>query len=108
MDNKTRYALRVESREVLYADGDVNTFEGAEFWVCVEPEGWVEATSSPYHGQMAPDLLTFKTPEAAGRFAKRWDGHPWWCKPNGKFTVVPVRRKFVQCAAGYEEATPDS
>ena len=99
-----KFALIVESRE---ATNDINivTKEGEKFLVTVQPEGWVEATSTRLIGKL--DILfnrtkLFDSVEEATKFAKRWAGHPWWCIPNGKFEIVEVQPVFKQMLDGYK------
>ena len=73
----------------------------------IEPEGWVEASSSRVsynEGAVPVDLKTFETRDKAETFARRWKGHPWWCSPNGTFEVVEVvPRQVVEAKiVGYE------
>ena len=100
------YALIVHSKQVVGESGWVATTEGERFWVLIEPEGWVEATSikvdsSVLESKLPKDLKTFETEKAAAAFAKRWKGHPWWCEPNGTFETVRVERKYKQVPDGF-------
>jgi hypothetical protein len=76
--------------------------EGTEFWVTIEPEGWVEATSSLVtdRTKVPHDLKIWKTKDDAVKFAKRWKGHPWWCSPVSH-EVVKVNPKFKEIFDGY-------
>lgn len=102
------FALIVTSRERRSgAPGNpIMTAEGERFWVEIEEEGWVEATSSRCVDpeKVPARAKIFKTAEAAEAFAKRWTGHPWWCSPRGEFEVVPVRPKYRQVLDGYERS----
>jgi hypothetical protein len=94
------YGVIVTSKEAKSgAKGNpVMTKEGERFWATVDPEGWVEASSSRVNvtGESPPgDPLIFKTRERAEEFAKRWKGHPWWCIPNGQYEIVPLVAKTV-------------
>jgi len=105
-----KFALIVESGEARSSDDAVLTEDGDKFLVIIEPEGWVEATSSRWDGNLKSsngfphDPKLFKSPEAATKFAKRWGGHPWWCNPNGNFEVIEVRPVFEQVQVGYDFA----
>lgn len=102
--SKTKFAVVVESREVRSGYNNVlMTKAGDKFLVTVEPEGWVEATSSHWNGGLANAKL-FDCQTKAEEFAKRWKGHPWWCQPNGNFEVFEVRPIFKQVLVGYEAA----
>jgi hypothetical protein len=100
------YALIVHGKEQKSQSGTVMSKKGQRFWVCREPDGWVEATSTMVDdsflgGKLPRDLKTFTTEDAAKSFAKRWKGHPWWCVPNGEFEVVKVTPKFQQVPDGF-------
>lgn len=97
------FALVVESHEAKAVSGTVLTKDGELFWACVEPEGWVEATSSRCTDKncVPGDAKIFKNEEAAGKFAARWKGHPWWCKPNGNFEVIRVEPVYRRVLDGY-------
>ncbi len=94
----------VESRQVLDAHNDVITKKGERFLVMLEHEGWVEATSQRIEDSDAihKDAKIFDTPEEAKAFIKRWEGHPWWCVPNGKYELVEVTPRYVQVFSGWE------
>lgn len=108
-----KYAVIVTSLE---ARSGVNlqpvvTEAGRKFWVLNEPDGWVEATSiqvdHPFHkdGSLPSDLKVFDTHEDAEAFARRWKGHPWWCRPNGEFEIVTVEPNTRQVVDGYRRAS---
>jgi hypothetical protein len=44
--------------------------------------------------------MTFDDPKEAKDFVKKWKGHPWWCKPNGKYELIAVQPRMVQ--SGWE------
>lgn len=101
------FGLVVESREAKSTAGHTLTKNGERFWVTVEPEGWVDATSVrvDWVKEKVPyDLKTFPTREAAERFAKKWKGHPWWCNPNGNYEVVEVTQRYKTTPDGYSLA----
>lgn len=102
---KVRYAIMVTSDKAVSdagMPGAVVTEKGDRFWVCIEPEGWVEATSSRVGDPMdiPVDAMTFITEAAAEHFAKKWTGHPWWCKPI-EHEIIPVLPKFRQVHSGW-------
>lgn len=108
-----KYALIVESAEARTGyDNSVITQAGDKFLVTIEPEGWVEATSNRWTGSLNssngfpvnPKL--FDSAEDANKFAHRWKGHPWYCKPNGSFEVVEVKPKFKQVLDVYQVVKP--
>jgi hypothetical protein len=93
------FALKVRSHEARSGPEDIITAEGSWFWVVDEPNGWVEATSSPCNyepGKVPNNVKTFKTEWGAAEFAVDWKGHPWWCKPDGTFEVVRLKPRMVQ------------
>jgi hypothetical protein len=66
------------------------TKESERFWVCnIEPAGWVPATGTSLSFSKDPprDIKTFKTRDAADKFAKKWKGHPWWVVPKSHEVV---------------------
>lgn len=108
MSDERKWALMVRSNEVRSGllGNPVVTQSGEWFIVENEPEGWVEATSINIGGGSAANLLDewlgrsasnskhikrFNSPEEAESFARRWRGHPWYCKPSGKFSVVEIK-----------------
>ena len=104
-DQEVLYGLIVTgSEQRTDAPGKaILTHHGDKFWVVIEPEGWVPATSTrmTYESGQAPyDLKVWKTRKEAEDFGKKWKGHPWWCSPIG-FQVVKVQRKFKQVSDGY-------
>jgi hypothetical protein len=104
------YAVVVTSLEAKSTSGTVITPAGTQFIATIEPDGWVPATSSRYTGAIPADAKTFDTEEAAVNFAKSWNGHPWWCRPNGEYEVIQVTTatKSVVCDHQREQATTTS
>jgi len=105
----SKFVLIVESHEARSGyNNTVLTESGDRFLVVDEPEGWVEATSAAWTGSLndsngfphEPKL--FESVGEAAAFAKRWEGHPWWCKPNGKYEILEMRPAFKQVQDGYE------
>lgn len=99
MNNRT-FVLVVESGKAAdIAFGSVITLEGEKFVVTVDREYAWDTSSRWHNGDPIPlDAKIFQTAEAAAKFAKHWSGHPWWCKPNGKyeiFEVVPVYERVL-------------
>ena len=86
------FVVIVESEEARSGvkGNPIVTREGSEFIATIEADGWVEATSSNFHGKIPADAKTFGTYGEAEGFAKRWEGHPWWCRPNGNYKIVEV------------------
>jgi hypothetical protein len=92
------YGLIVYGKEAKDIVGNVVTRDGQAFWVINGEWGF---TSSLYSGPMAPpNLKLFSTKEEAGRFAKAWRGHPWWCKPK-EHRVVMVSPVYSLLVSGY-------
>ncbi len=85
----------------------MKTQYGEKFLVIDDDGGWVEASSvslpnnfkASNHG--LNNAKVFKSAEDAANFARRWNGHPWWCKPNGNFEVIEVVPVFRQVKNGY-------
>jgi hypothetical protein len=105
----SKFVLIVESKEARSGyDNSVLTKAGDKFLVTIEPEGWVEATSSRWTGSLNESngfpirAKLFDSKDAAVKFGKRWKGHPWYCKPNGNFQVIEVKPIFKQVLDGYE------
>lgn len=96
------FGLVVNSSEARSADDTVITRDGDAWWVCIED--WVEASGRRVSRYENPPeaLKTFSTPAEAEAFAKRWTGHPWYCRPNGKFQVVEVIPRTVRVLDGYD------
>lgn len=93
------FALIVKSKKV----GSM-TEAGSEFIVRACDQGCVPATSSLLlmTDQVLPkDTMLWPTEEKAEEFARNWEGHPYWCRPNGKFRVVAVTPKYVQVHDGF-------
>lgn len=75
---------------------------GTRFVVVNEPEGWVEASSIWYtDGKIPVSAKLFDTVEEAKKFAQRWKGHPWWCKPSGEFKIIEVEKTYREIFSGY-------
>lgn len=106
-DERVVYGVIVTSKEARsgVTGNPIMTQAGDRFWATVEPEGWVEASSSRFTSAAVPsDVLTFKSRARAEAFAKRWKGHPWWCVPDGQYEIVPLRAIYVSRTkiTGYE------
>ena len=96
------YALVVEGGEAKSSDGAVIAEEGQKFLVIKDTEGWVEAESIYWNGNFTKDVKTFDTEEEAKEFAQRWEGFPWWCRPNGNFEIIKIRPRYKKVLDGYE------
>jgi hypothetical protein len=44
----------------------------------------------------------FNTYNEAEEFAKRWKGHPHWCKPSVGYEIVEVDSVYRQELIGYK------
>lgn len=104
-----KFALFVRCKEVKAFDGAILTVEGQWARVCVEPEGWVEATGSKLArgdelSASTPigDAKLFDSHAEATAFAERWKGHPWYVVPNGQYRVVEVRAVYKQVLDRYD------
>lgn len=70
---------------------------GETFVVTVDREYAWDTSSRWHNGDPIPlDAKIFQTAEAAAKFAKKWLGHPWWCKPNGNYEIVEVVPVYKQ------------
>lgn len=96
------YAAIVKSKRVA-SQGTVYTKTGERFWI-VKGEWGPSSHQCLTHPGVPSDVMTWETEEEAEAFAKGWGGHPWWCKPNGKFEIVKVRPKYKTIKDGYELA----
>ena len=104
------YALIVHSKEVLGQSGKIMTQAGERFWVLVEKEGWVKATSVRHKDSygIPEDIKVFDTPESAIKFAQKWEGHPWWCDPDhAHYEVVKIKTRYKQVFDGYDYDNED-
>lgn len=110
----SKFVLIVEGKEARSRSGCVVIPAGEKFLVVEEPEGWVEATSCSYRGNLRrsrglqSQAKVFDSVAAATEFAQCWKGHPWYCKPNGNYEVIEVRPVSIQVFDGYEAVTPAS
>lgn len=100
------FILIVESNEARSGvkGNPVLTKKGDRFLVENENEGWVEATSSRWREKINKGAKLFETAAEAESFAHRWQGHPWWCRPNGNYEVINVKPVFEKITVGYERA----
>ena len=97
-----KFAIIVESKEAISGyNHTVMTKAGDKFLVTKDHEGWVEASSTRWNGEIEDPKL-FPSRASAESFAKRWKGHPWWCKPNGNFEILEVKPVYTQVLRGYE------
>lgn len=104
---KNKYALIVESKEAKSSSGTVVTEEGDRFLVKKNPDGWTDATSVQWSyvsdlDCLSDELKVFTTKEAAIAFARKWTGHPWYCKPNGNFEVIEVLPVYKKSLVGHK------
>jgi len=93
------YAARFEAKEAMttsFVDGreSVVTPEGKQFWVVEEPEGWVQATSSPtdvlrWNGEVPLDVKLWRSFKEADEFMRNWRGHPWYARPK-TYEIVKI------------------
>lgn len=96
------FIVIVESKEVLDYTGFGITKEGTKFIITIDPDGWGD-TSDSYNNSndITKHVKLFKTEKEADKFAKKWKGHPWWCKPNGNYTIHEVFPVTKQVVVGY-------
>lgn len=101
------FGLIVTGKEVPCADKSrpLMTQEGERFWVTLDY--WGDTSSRCDDASKVPgDVKLFETEEAAATFAKKWKGHPWWCKPRGEFQVVKVEAVYQPVLSGYRAISP--
>ncbi len=99
------FAIKTQCKEARAQDGSVLTKEGEWVFICVEPEGWVPATSVGVHGMdnyLPKDILIFNFKKNAEKFIKEWHGHPWYHIPNGTYEIIEVKPKMIQIQNGWE------
>jgi hypothetical protein len=97
----TKFAIIVTGSEVKSSSNSILSEEGQQYWVVIEREGWVEATSRHYQRAVPQDIKLFDSEDDAKAFADRWEGHPWWCKPKS-YTVVKLQERYEHIMTGYE------
>lgn len=97
----TKYAVIVQCKEAKALSGTIMCEEGTE--VIIEKGEWGD-TSYPITSSrgIGTTVKTFTTYEAAEKFAKEWDGHPWYYKPNGKYRIVELEKQYKQVFSGYK------
>lgn len=101
------YAVIYKCKEARYGlkDRTIITREGDEALLCIEPEGWVPATSRMFReGCGFGDAVMFGTEEAAHTFMEKYRGHPWYSIPSGEYRLVALKPKFRLVPDGYELA----
>ena len=99
-----QFAIIVTSQEVRDNDGHIMTKAGERF-LLTEGE-WVDATSIRLPNEDFPkETKSFPSRAKAKAFAKRWIGHPWWCKPTGEYEIVEIKPAYKSILSGY---TPTS
>jgi hypothetical protein len=96
-----RFAIIVTGSEVKSTAGNTLSEEGQRYWVVIEREGWVEATSRHYQRAVPEDVKLFESETSARIFADRWSGHPWWCKPKS-YEIVKLKERYERIMTGYE------
>lgn len=97
----TKFAIIVSGSEVKSVAGNTLSAEGQRYWVVIEREGWVEATSRHYQRAVPEDVKLFDSETSARAFADCWTGHPWWCKPKS-YTIVKLQERYERIMTGYE------
>ena len=95
------YAVIIESAEVLSKNG-VMTKEGTEF-LAVRYLGDTDITVEYFLDQFPKWTKTWETLEEAQEYVHTFQSDTWWCKPNGKYTVVPIEPTYVKTINGYKE-----
>ena len=96
------FVVVVESFEARSEYGKVITKNGQKLLVTFS-EGW--DSSSDWNGNInssSNEPKLFESIDSATAFARKWEGHPWYCKPNGNFEIIEVRPVYKQVQDGYE------
>jgi hypothetical protein len=96
-----KFAIIVTGSEAKSNCGSTVGQEGQRYWVVIEREGWVEATSRDYQRAVPNDVKLFDSETSARAFADRWNGHPWWCKPKS-YEIVKLQERYERIMTGYE------
>jgi len=97
----TKFAIIVSGSEVKSSNNNTLSAEGQQYWVVIEREGWVEATSRHYQSAVPADVKLFDSETSARTFANRWSGHPWWCKPKS-YEIVKLQERYERIMTGYD------
>jgi hypothetical protein len=100
-----KFAIIVTGSEAKSSYDSVVGKENQLYWVIMEREGWVEATSRDYQPAVPKDIKLFDSETSAIAFAKRWSGHPWWCKPKS-YEIVELQERYERVMTGYEVVGP--
>ena len=97
----TKYAVVVQCKEAKAVSGTTMCEEGTE--VIIEKGEWGD-TSYPITSSrgIVAGVKTFDSYEAAEKFAKKWDGHPWYYTPNGQYRIVELEKQYKQVFVGYK------
>ena len=104
--SESKFAVVYECTEARCADESIMTVAGYKVLLCREPEGWVAATAQTANGEYASALF-FNTEEAARKFMRRWEGHPWYYMRDltGAYNVIEVAPVYKQVVVGWKPAT---
>lgn len=96
--NERNFVVVVESNRMTdNVFHSVVTQENEKFLVVVDEEFSWDTGSRWVEGKNISDQAKlFPTYEAAEKFAKKWLGHPWWCKPNGNYEIFEVKPVYTQ------------
>lgn len=93
-----------ESRKVDAQDGAELTPEGSRHYL-IEGDWGVESRRiyKPGDGiETHEKLHTFRNQVAARAFMKKWEGQPWYVKPNGNFEILRVFPLFKRVQVGWK------
>ena len=103
MSEHNLFAVHCLAKKAISSyNNSVVTKEGDGFWVTIEPEGWVPATSTHGYPDKPPkEVKTWKTIDGANAFMRGWEGHPWYHVPK-TWTVVPIKQVMKEVFSHYE------
>lgn len=96
------FVIQVVCKEVKAYDKSILTKDGATAWVSEIDGGWVPATGY-FCDEIPKEILSFRTYQSAEKFAKKWDGHPWYCVPKS-FKIFEVKAVTKEVFSHYELA----
>lgn len=92
------FAVKFVCEEAVGDLGMIITPCGEEAWIIVDD--YVLTSCVAENNDLPNNILKFGTEEEAHKLMKIWKGHPWYYKPSGKYSVIPIEPRFVQC--GYK------
>jgi hypothetical protein len=98
------FVVIIESKKVV-SHGTVVTNDKQQYWIARNEYMWDSGLSLSVFPEPPLEVKTWGTKEEAEQFARSWEGHPWWVKPNGSFKILEVTPKMVQRGWTVESVT---